>query len=69
MNTVNIISSIIFWIYGIAVIPAIFFTYKQEKAGMKIQDAPNRFIGIIFHFITVWLIVPFFFFNYFKKNK
>lgn len=61
MEVISTISNIIIWVYVIAIIPAIFFTYMQEKSGMKVQNAPNKFIGIIHHFITVWLIVPFFF--------
>lgn len=71
MNVINTLSTIIVLGYAISIIPAIFFTYMQEKEGMKVQNAPNRLIGIIHHFITVWLIVPFFFVNYFmsKNNK
>lgn len=66
---IKLISSIIIWVYIIAIIPAVYFTYRQEKSGMKINDAPNKVLGIIFHFITVWLIVPYFFINLIFKKK
>lgn len=69
MIFVELTSKIIIWAYIITIIPAIFFTYQQEKAGMKIQDAPNRLIGIIYHFFTVWIIIPFFFYHFFKNNR
>lgn len=69
MTLMAFISRVIIVAYVIAIIPAIFFTYHQEKLGMRIQDAPNRFLGIIYHFLTVWLITPFFFYYFFKNNK
>lgn len=69
MTLITFISKIVIVVYIIAIIPAIFFTYKQEKLGMKIQDAPNKFLGIIYHFISIWLIIPFFFYHFIKNNK
>lgn len=71
MNAISTVSAIIILGYVISIIPAIFFTYMQEKEGMKVQNAPNKLTGIIHHFITIWLIVPFFFVYYFmnKNNK
>lgn len=69
MNVIHIISTVIFWIYGISFIPAILFTYYQEVNNMKIEDAPNRFLGLVFHFLTVWFITPFFFFHMISKRR
>ena len=64
MKTLELILNIIIWVYGICFIPAVIFTYSQERMGMVIKDAPNRLLGIIFHFLTVWLIVPGFLIRY-----
>lgn len=69
MTLITFISKVVVVVYIISIIPAIFFTYEQEKLGMKIQDTPNKFLGIVYHFISVWLITPFFFYNLFKNNK
>lgn len=50
--------------YVLCIFPAIFFTYHREKQGFKIQNAPNRLLGILYHFIKVWLITPFFIYKY-----
>lgn len=69
MTVVSFLSKAVIVVYIISIIPAILFTYHQEKNGMKIQDAPNRLLGIIYHFFTIWIIIPFFFYHFFFKNN
>lgn len=48
-------------IYLICLIPAIIFTRDMIRRDMTIDDAPNKVLGCIFHFITAWAITPWFF--------
>lgn len=67
-SLVDVLGMAIVVIYVICILPALFFTYIQEKAGMKIQDAPNKWLGILYHFITIWLVMPLFFYKLITKN-
>ena len=58
MEILRIIAIVVIGIYAICFLPAVFFTREQEKTGMRIESAPNRLLGLIFHFLTVWVIMP-----------
>lgn len=61
MDQVSIICSILIGIY-LGILPlAILLTILRERMGIRSNDAPNRFLGILFHFITVWWITPVYF--------
>lgn len=68
-NITDILGLAVIWIYTICVIPAVLFTYMQEKSGMKIEDAPNKGLGILYHFLTVWIIMPVFIYTLIIKSK
>lgn len=68
-NITDILGLAVIWIYTICVIPAVLFTYMQEKSGMKIEDAPNKWLGILYHFLTVWIIMPVFIYTLIIKSK
>lgn len=55
---IGIICQIIKLIYMIHLPAAIIITHQQRKMGMKIDNAPNKWLGIIFQLITVWAILP-----------
>nr|DAW38415.1 MAG TPA: hypothetical protein [Caudoviricetes sp.] len=54
------ICKIVFWIYLICLPISLILTVIREYQSYKIKDAPNKVLGFIYHFITVWLITPFF---------
>lgn len=60
MVVVSTTLKIVFWVYILCIPLALYFTYQQEKMDMKIKDAPNRVLGLIYHFLTVWFITPLF---------
>lgn len=69
MNAIIQSFRIVSWVFIIAYlisIPfSIFFVIAQRKMGMKIEGAPNQFMGILFQFLTVWLITPVFLVKYY----
>lgn len=68
-SLVDMLGIVIIMIYAICILPALFFTYIQERLGMKIEDAPNKWLGILYHFLTVWIIMPMFIFTLITKSK
>lgn len=54
------ICKIVLWIYLICLPISLILTVIREYQNYKIKDAPNKVLGFIYHFITVWLITPFF---------
>lgn len=68
-SLVDMFGTVFIIIYVICILPALFFTYIQEKAGMKIEDAPNKWLGILYHFLTVWVVMPLFFYRLVTKNR
>lgn len=51
---------VVLWIYIICLPISLILTVIREYQDYKINDAPNKVLGFIYHFITVWLITPFF---------
>ena len=43
---------------------AIYITYKNEKNGYRLEDAPNRVLEVLAQFCSVWLIMPPFLIKY-----
>jgi hypothetical protein len=68
-SLVDMLGMAIIMIYAICILPALFFTYIQERLGMKIEDAPNKWLGILYHFLTVWVVMPLFFYRLVTKNR
>ena len=68
-SLVDMLGMAIIMIYAICILPAFFFTYIQERLGMKIEDAPNKWLGILYHFLTVWVVMPLFFYRLVTKNR
>lgn len=54
------VCKIVLWIYLICLPISLILTVIREYQNYKIKDAPNKVLGFIYHFITVWLITPFF---------
>lgn len=43
---------------------AIYITYKNEKNGYRLEDAPNRVLEVLAQFCSIWLIMPPFLIKY-----
>lgn len=54
------VCKIVLWIYLICLPISLILTVIREYQNYKVKDAPNKVLGFIYHFITVWLITPFF---------
>lgn len=62
---ISIITTVVLVVYAVAIIPAIYFTYHMYNTGLKVNST-SRILSIIYTFISIWLIVPFF---YLKKKQ
>lgn len=55
-----IMARVMLILYAISFPMAIILLVLREGQNIHTEDAPNPFIGILFHFITIWAICPFF---------
>lgn len=62
---ISMITTIVLVVYAVAIIPAIYFTYHMYNDGVKVNST-SKVLSIIYTFISIWLIIPFF---YLKKRS